>query len=306
MQHEVFREWLTLSVYRELDSDQEEQLRQHVQGCEPCRSELRELHKMISALDELDHVSEDFLFAARSGLKASLPVATPDRWTSARQAPWSMPLAAAASLLLGLSIGYLVSMGRQTGSGAAGIIDSLSDPDVGLVSVEFLDADSTDGEIELAVEASLPLRLKGAVGDPGILQVLSRTLAANPSTADRLQAVYTFDGLSRPSSVPRARALLMQSMKYDSSVAVRRGAMGVLQTLPYNREVHNALLHVVVNDPNPAMRIAALGALQTSSQPHSDFDAGVIEDLEARLDSEENNFIRLQSRALLEQVRENR
>ena len=97
----------------------------------------------------------------------------------------------------------------------------------------------------------------------------------------------------------------MQSMKHDSSVAVRRGALGVLQTFPYTRDVQNALLHVVANDPNPAMRITALGALQTSSRLFADFDPDLIEDLEARLDNEDNNFIRFQSRALLEQVREN-
>ncbi len=156
------------------------------------------------------------------------------------------------------------------------------------------------------MEASRSLRLKGAVGDPGILEVLSQTLATNPNTADRLQAVYVFDGLTAPASVPRVRNVLMQSMKYDSSVTVRRGAMGILQTLPYTLEVQNALLHVVANDPNPAMRIAALGAMQTSSQLYADFDPDLIEDLEARLDNEENNFIRLQSRALLKQVRENR
>ncbi len=216
-----------------------------------------------------------------------------------------MPMAAAASLLLGLSIGYMSFGGGHAGPGVAGVMAYLDDPDVGLVSVEFLDPDSSDGEIELAVEASRPLRLKGAVGDPGILQVLSRTLATNPSTADRLQAVYAFDGLTTPASVPPAQDVLMQSMKHDTSVAVRRGAMGVLQTFPYTRDVQNALLHVVANDPNPAMRIAALGAMQTAAKLYSDFDPDLVEDLKARLDDEENNFIRLQSRALLEQVREN-
>ena len=100
MQHEEFREWLILLVYRELDSNQEEQLQKHVQTCEPCRDELKELRTMLSLLDELDQVPEGLLLEVRSDLRARLPIAASYRWAFPARSWWSIPMAAARRAVL--------------------------------------------------------------------------------------------------------------------------------------------------------------------------------------------------------------
>ena len=302
-QHDVYRDWLTLYVYQELGPEEEEDLQQHLETCDRCRKDLNELRALMEALDDADTVPDGLLEEARSDLRRGLGLHAPSAGPGwGRLSWWSLPAAVAASLVAGLGLGYAAFATAPTGP--ARVAELLEGPDVGMVSVEFLDPDASDGQVQMRVRASRDLRVEGSVQSPEVLGVLRQTLMNSTNMGRRLQAVSMLQsGGSQPSTA--IQNVLIEALKNDSSAAVRRRALGVLQGLPPTAAMQEALLSVLLNDPNPGMRVAAISMIESTAGFAPLFDTADVERLEASLKQEQNNFIRHHSRAFLREVRGN-
>lgn len=287
MNHDRFEEWLYLSVYGELGGDERNQLDQHLRECDGCRLEHEKLIRMLEAISRggTAEPTEEALTGARKNLSAALakerrpfsplprrePVLT--RWlgkggAGARGAGWGswlrgyrIALAGAATLSLGFLIGYLafggagpIPPGTQPRLVANGPYTSVAD-------VHILDADATDGEVELLYELVTPRRLKAGMDDARVRRLLAHAILNGGNPGVRLDAINALESSGKPAPAGDVKQALLGALVSDPNAGVRRRAMEFLQKLPFDEDIKSALIFVLAHDENPGLRVAAMNYL---------------------------------------------
>lgn len=303
MKHEDYEELLLLSLYDELRKDQQDKLSRHLAECSSCRDELAELQEFHSLADTHKPVlPERLLQEARAQLRGALLSETyygrgkPSLWE--RFSEWtranSAPLAAAASLALGIGIGYL-------------LFSSSPDPFVGdnltMANLQLVDSDPSDGIIEVSFDEVRPMQMRGSVSDKKIQDVLAQVLLRSRNPGVRLRAADAIYGQPVQPVDPKIQDALILSLKYDQNIGVRKRAFDSLQQQPFDPNIREAFLYVLMNDENSGMRVAAINALEAVNDQHWSIRPELLDALQQRIDEEENNFVRLRSKAFLEEVR---
>jgi hypothetical protein len=109
-------------------------------------------------------------------------------------------------------------------------------------------------------------------------------------------SVFNTDRLKQPDAdVKRA---LITALKMDENNGVRKQALAALQNFPIDNEIRDALLFVLNNDANPAMRIAAIDAIRTERYR----DPETLRVLREKVQTDGNEYIRYRSRAVLQEA----
>lgn len=305
MRHEEFQQWIVLSIYEELEEHEKELLEEHLAECPQCRITLEQTRHLLEVLDSQDQEApEELLREARAQLRGALrEEGHPRERKFARLSNWSSvyrtPLAAAASLVLGIAVGYLLFNG---GGSSVLLDDPFSTPGITFSDIQLVDPDASDGIVEVAFQAVRPVQLRGQVEDPRIQQVLAQALLRSGNPGVRLQAVDVFEE-EKSAYDPQVQDALILSLKYDENAGVRRRSLTTLQKMPADPRFRQALLYVLMNDPNPGMRVAAIDALDSLRDHDWQSESGLLKALEERLAKEENDYVRLRSKAFLEEVR---
>jgi len=312
MRHQKLKEWIPLLAYDELDEDQKYLLNEHLAVCAECREQLDELKEVQQAAGSVDEPSETLLRQARRELRIGLRHPEPKRtgWIADRDFSWLVPsfrtaLAGVLCLAVGLAAGYFVYRQPSAGEGSlltrpvAGLLPA-SPGNISVGNIRFIDADASDGNVEFTYEATAPVHLRGSVNDPLIQDVLSEALtdAQNPGTRLRAVSLLNTDQLKQPDAdVKRA---LITALKMDENNGVRKQALAALQNFPFDIEIRDALLYVLNNDSNPAMRIAAIDAVRTERYR----DPEVLRVLEEKMNTDGNEYIRYRSRAVVQEAKQ--
>jgi hypothetical protein len=308
MKHSQFKEWIPLLGYGELDEDEKYLLQQHLKSCSECAHQLEELNHLQEMLGRRSEIPDQVLESARRELRIRM-LAMSERksasWFWSWLPAWQGALAGGLCILLGLGIGYLLFRGRQDGPPGTLITPSVpnkwaSIEDADISNVRFLDADPSDGQVEFSYEATMPVRLKGDVNDERIQQILSRALVNGQNPGTRLRAVGVFNTNQMKQPDPEVKKALITAVKLDENDGVRKQALAALLNFPFDVEVRDSLLYVLTSDPNPALRIAAIDAIKTENSR----DPKVLRVLEERMQTDANEYIRVRSRAVVEEAKE--
>ncbi|RPJ56989.1 MAG: hypothetical protein EHM23_21950 [Acidobacteria bacterium] len=312
MRHQKFKEWIPLLAYDELDEDQKYLLNEHLAVCAECREQLDELKEVQQAAGSVGEPSETLLRQARRELRIGLRHPEPKRtgWFADWNWSWLVPsfrtaVAGTLCLAIGLAAGYFVYRQPSAGEGpiinrpVAGLLPA-SPGNISVGNIRFIDADASDGNVEFTYEATAPVHLRGSVNDPLIQGVLSEALtdAQNPGVRLRAASLLNTDQLKQPDAdVKRA---LITALKMDENNGVRKQALAALQNFPFDIEIRDALLYVLNNDSNPAMRIAAIDAVRTERYR----DPEVLRVLEEKMNTDGNEYIRYRSRAVVQEAKQ--
>ena len=311
MKHQTLKEWIPLLVYDELDKDQAYILEQHLEICGECRDKLAELKQALSMAGQRPEINERTLAEARRELRIRLAIARENSrrsWFSGWQWGRLVPslqtaVAGAVCLVLGLAVSHfyyrddqqqgseITTVSQGTGGGVRGGRISIG-------NLRFIDGDASDGRVAFTYEAIEPMQYEGSVNDPRVQEVLSAALVEEQNPGVRLRAadVLTTDHLKRPDSA--VKQALVTALKMDENNGVRKQAMTALLNFPFDDDIRDALLFVLNNDPNPAMRIAAIDGIKTERYR----DPEVLRVLEDKRRTDGNEYIRLRSNAIYEEV----
>lgn len=312
MRHQKIKEWIPLLAYDELDEDQKYILDQHLAVCAECREHLDEIRGIQQAAGSTAEPSETLLRQARRELRISLhqPKAEPRGWFGALNWTWLVPsfrtaMAGGICLALGLAVGNYIY--REPPAGEGSVVTTrpvavlpASPGNISVGNIRFIDADASDGSVEFTYEATAPMHVRGNVNDPLIQDVLSEALvdAQNPGIRLRAVSLLNTDQLKQPdAAVKRA---LITALKMDENNGVRKQALAGLQNFPFDDEIRDALLFVLNNDSNPAMRIAAIDAIRTERYR----DPEVLRVLEEKMHTDGNEYIRYRSRAVVQEAKQ--
>lgn len=317
--HAKWEEWLELSQYGELSNTDQRELDAHLETCERCQAHQVQLDQFRIVMEQAAPArpGETDLLDARGNLWSSLTLGRPGHrfstgWasrfvdglqglTSSVFPQYRTVLAGALLLFIGLAGGYYLALqgDRTLGLAAPGMgqTDLLTNDDVAISNVRFVDSDLSDGTLGLRFEAVRPVQIMGPVDDPEIQRILTFAVLNEQNPGVRLRAVNAVSASENLQSDHEIRDALVTALKTDSNDGVRGEAFNALSRYPFDEEIRDAMIHTLVFDENPALRINAINRLQ--EQVPASFDENLESVLRTRMVLDENAYIRTKARTVL-------
>jgi hypothetical protein len=330
MDHKQYREWLALLPYNDLKKDQAQMLEEHLQGCESCRVELKELRQMHSFLEKnpTDLKLDSLLHEARTQLRSALREERGRRtfwqeWTASLAEWWnelkrSPQYSAALAGVFMFAIGILAGSFFLTQSITEKVVVNTdkngpttpttvtfpqpSSTNSEIANVRFIDSDATDGEVEIAFDAIKPMNLKGNIDDPAIQRVLTYAVLKENNPGVRLRAVNAIGSQQQEKKTPDPllKNALISALKFDKNAGVRKEALDILQKYPMDDEMKAAFLEVLIRDENPGMRVAAMKYLEAQDS----VDPEVLNVLKGTAQNDQNAFVRTRAIQFTDEVKQ--
>jgi len=171
------------------------------------------------------------------------------------------------------------------------------------VNIRIVQADAATGEIEFFFDAVSPVHVRGNVNDEHVQKVLVRALRDEENAGVRLRAVSMImtNTEESPRIDTRMKAALISAAKKDPNAAVRNAVLDVLRLYIKDPDVQRALAYVLLNDKNSGVRVTAVNILASARLDGCVLDKGVRDILKRKIQFDENQFIRNQSRNVLQE-----
>jgi hypothetical protein len=308
MNHQQWKEWLNLMAYEELDAERKRLTEEHMKDCASCREEWDQLKRLHRVMD--DHAvqvpTEQLLNEARAELRAALRYERNRPTASLRVREifssfvpsFRTAMGLAAMLVVGLFVGYITAPKKQVLVPYVSEAPQVDISNQDISNIRFVDADPTDGQIEFAYDAVKPMRVKGSVNDAKIQKLLTYALEREQNPGVRLRAVNTVAANKKVCADPKVKDALIATLKQDSNDGVRKEAMAVLKTLPFDQEIQDAFVYVLQRDANPALRIEAIKSLEDKKIQ----DQETLTVLKEKSESDDNSYIRRRATNILQEV----
>jgi hypothetical protein len=311
MKHTEYREHLHLLALEELDLHDRTLLEDHLRTCSDCRDELPRLRKFYGLLKDFEpavHVDDNLLQDARQQLREALHrershpsfLETIEERLSTFVAPrYQIALGGLATLALGIFIGHRIFTPSAPLPQEAQLIPA----NPRITNLKFLDSKEGSDVVEFTFDAVQPVKMRGSVNDPGIQKVLTHAMLndANPGVRLRALNVVATPRADKPDK--EIKAALILTLRTDPNAGVRKEALMALQQYPPDEAIKNALLNTLMTDKNPGLRIAAINGLDSLRIHGQSADRSVLKALHDKMQSDDNTYIRLRARTVLQEAR---
>lgn len=321
MKHDEYKELLHLSFYDELNEEEQKVLEKHVECCPDCKAEFEELQKLDSLLarGQRFEVTDELLDEARRELRVAL------RLERTRRSFWTewlerfnilgypgvrVALGGVATLVIGFSIGYMVfvpvdrfgTLGTSPAVGQA----TAERSETRVSNFRFVQQWPEQDEVEFTFDMVTPVHMKGNINENAVQRVMAEALLNDRNPGARLRTVSAIANQVEGSKTPdkEIKAALIQTVKSDGNVGVRREALKAIQKFPLDNEIKDALLYVLRYDENPGRRIDAINYLQSPELSRQFIDKDFLDVLKERMQSDNNNYIRIRAKNFYEEVQQ--
>jgi len=315
MDHKKYKEWIQLFLYDELTQKEKDELNNHLNDCNECNAEFEKQKRFISVLKNtpLSEPDQNLLSEARREFNAALKVEKTKRSSFSFPkinlsgfffSPFRIAFNGAAVLAIGIFIGFLL-FNRQNEITIPLIeeensLASLEDK-TQITNLRFIDQDPSDGEIEFTIDAIKPVHVKGKVSDPKIQNILTYSMLYEENPGVRLNAINLIKTNTVPNKDDEIKTALITVAKYDTNLGVRREGLKLLRIFSFDAEVREALLYILLNDENSAMRIEAINSLKEISEKGYSFNQQEISAFRENINKEENNYVKFQIKNVLQE-----
>lgn len=307
--HHRYKTRLPLLLYGDLSAREREDLDKHLASCPSCRGDLDEMRRLHALLSRapVPAPNEAELRAARMQFHAALAarrnrLSLGDRLADLFPFPVSLrpafALGAAALLVAGFSIGRFTVRPAENAESEPSLAASGAGR---ITNVRFLSTDQRGGDVELAYDAVLPVRIHGSLTDPAIQKALAYALVNSDNAGVRIRAAGTVVATQSSPPEREVKAALLLAMTSDRNDGVRQEALRALLRYAGDREVRDALLYVLLNDRNPGLRVAAINALDTLRSRGYVPDENQRKTIRGLRNSDQSVYVRVKAQSLLEE-----
>jgi hypothetical protein len=212
-----------------------------------------------------------------------------------------------SAVAAGILIGYFIFTGNPaditpSNSNVESVnIDQIVKSGGNLSNIRF-DTDPLNGNIEISFDAVKSLTYSGNMNDEVVKYLLTAALLNNKNPGARLRTV---NAIVEQTAIaehpdPKIKTALIKSLRSDSNPAVRKAALHALQNYKYDEEIRDAILYVLSNDTNSGLRVNAINALAGLKTEGISIDDKIKNELNKRIENEENGFIKYRAATLLE------
>ncbi len=315
MNHKKYIEWIQLFLLDELTQSEKEELLKHIENCNECNAELEKQKRFYSSLKEvsLPEPDQNLLSEARREFNAALKVEKLKRksftlptinFSNFFFSPMKIAFSGAAVLIAGIFVGYLL-FNKEIKPNIQPIqqnknVNSISalQGDTRITNVRFIDQDASDGQIEFTADATKPIHIKGNINDSKIQNILTYSMLYEKNPGVRLSAINVV-GANTAKDDKEIKGALITVAKYDTNLGVRREALKLLRSFPFDSDVREALLYILLNDKNSSMRIEAITSLKAISEKGNGFNKDEISAFRENVKKEENNYVKYQMKTVL-------
>jgi anti-sigma factor RsiW len=319
MTHEQYRERVELMYYDELEAKERKEIEAHMIECKECRSlhdELKKLHGVLAQYTPVE-VTDRLLFEARDQLisamrgkdaRTSVLDRIRDFLGGTLMPNYKIALGGVLTIALGFSLGYVAFKPAAARSTSLPLplqaVSQSPEFDKGegqIANVRDIASDPKTGEVEFMFDAVMPVHMKGSVNDPKIQQVLAHAILSDENPGVRLRTVNALasERAERPDS--EVRDILISAAVSDENSGVRMEALKALEQFPMDEKIKKTYLDVLKHDNNSAIRIAAINALASSKMGTAAPDKEFIDVLKQRMQTDNNDYIRLRAKAVLQE-----
>jgi len=290
---------LSLYLQNELDDEERARIEFHLRSCSRCAEELRQL-RLLSAKLRPPEVDEKALAAARRLTLMHLRRSTRPRFYAA-EGPLYRAALAAVLIVMGFflgrwSHGYLSPAGQESAASHREVRPYV-------VGVQDLDFDVASGTFVIEYNTINEIRLKGALEEAELEQLLHYAMLEDPSPRIRLHAVKALAAAARQHK--KLSDDLIQSLhsviRREQNTGVKLMAIRVLETLPMDRTIRAILTGILFRETNTAIRIEAFKALTRDALADAEAETYLHP---AKQDS--NSYIRYKAHELLQQITQSR
>lgn len=308
----------------ELEGSERAAVAEHLRGCAACSQVLERERRLLEAAAGVNAEPPTSLLArCRNELDDALDaLAQPGRWRKFAQAihparwfvlhpSWS----AALLLLIGIALGNLVAgwlvrplpqAPLTTKTPAPSSVPALSEQDLRGVDISAINwqpgSASAPPSVELHLTAEKPLIIRGTVNDSNVRRLLLYVVR-NEQRFDSGVRLDSLEVLKSSSPDAEVRKAFCDAAHHDRNPGVRLKALEALGGFAQDDQVRQTLLDLLVHDANPGVRIEAINELrQIAEQGAITSDARLRTVLEDRMHNDPNNYVRLQSAAVVRQL----
>lgn len=210
----------------------------------------------------------------------------------------SKTVVALSMLTFGILLGKFVSIQVDFDNGVEvhrltssieGIISNelLGSQEMEIADLKIVAYDAESEEITLSVDAVTSVAIRGNISNHKIQTILAAALQSDLGPSIRLKSV---DLLQMNIGNIEILKAFIYALKNDNNPGVRLKAVEALGPHSDNSAVKEALLNTLKFDQNAGVRIQAILALKDNKDPK------VLEVLKQKMESDENEYIRDQSR----------
>ncbi len=324
MNCELAQERMVMAAYGELPDELAHELERHVAVCAECQKEREQVWalKVLADVHTVADPAPNLVARAHLRLDEALDTLPPKRWyerlgerilnnfASLQAAPAAALLLLVAGAGAGVLGGYEYAQGRfaHAASQASGSVGPQVEPAAmpelaDIASISSIVREPNSEIVNVSYNQLVPRQITGSLDDPGIRQLLMLATenSASPGVHDDSVTLLAAECRAGHSCQPTGiREALMVALRYDRSAKVRQKALEGLE--PYVADdvrVRNAVLQAVLNDSDPAVRIAAISLLEPV-----DADTSVQQVLYSVSNSDQSAQIRNVSRQVLSRVPE--
>lgn len=310
--HEKYRKNLALHAFGELSEAERAALEAHLGGCAGCRAELEQLQALRRAAPSRPAWEPDEATLQTLRNRVSREIRRPANHSAGFLGQLLNFLQPAPLLRVGLAAALFIIgffLGRQGASSKPGDSETLlqdlltasgqvqsrnSEINPLLASVERIEYDSQTGKIRIFYTTLNDIELRGNLlhqtgEDAAVRQLLREALLEEQNPAVRLHAVKAVESLAEQNAPLEGEiiAALAMLLEKEQNPGVRLKVLRALKHAMPHPDLKFALLGILLNDPNPALRIEALQTL--ASGKLSAEDLNILKKI-ARQDS--NSYVR--------------
>ncbi len=168
----------------------------------------------------------------------------------------------------------------------------IQDDDYEIYQLKVNAYDAATGDIDLSFSLASETNITGNVADQNIHGLMAVALQNDIDSASRLDAINALQPVTTGDDVYQA---LIHVLKNDRNPGVRYQAVRSLVALAHEDEVRDALRNALSEDVNPGVRLEAFQALVAYPEEET------LQILRQKMDADSNEFIRKQSRIIVEE-----
>lgn len=182
---------------------------------------------------------------------------------------------------------------------------TLSDNKIRIANLRFVNRDPVNEDIEIAFESVRPIKLKGNLNEERIQRILALSLIHENNPGIKIQTVNAISSTinSDAATIRQIKSALTTSAMYDNNPGVRREALRTLFDYPPDKEIIDALIYILTNDDNAGLRIMAINAIESINAQKNIIDDNVANVLKERIKNEQNQYIRVRAKSILEEYK---
>ncbi len=311
MNHYRAKKRLPLLVQDDLFPEEQKRVEEHVQKCAGCRSEVESLRKLATLIQDsrASDVDDDLLIEARLQFRTALrreqarDTGFTFQWPELLQLPRLRPaLAGIAVLAAGVFLGRTFFNTPSIREAEGGI--QTASRDARITNIKFVETGNDQEMVEFTYDMITPTRIKGAADDPAIQRILAHAMLNEENPGVRLRAVNAITTPQHQPTDREVKAALIIALKSDRNAAVRKEALTALLRYSFDDEIKDAMINTLMYDRNPGLRVAAINGLDSLRISGHLENKDLHTVLTQKMQTDDNNYIRLRAKAVLQEARE--